>query len=114
MPQMSVRVSVPLNGTVANVWAGLEYETLPFDAMVEFGLVAAATGITATVISGTDVLARAAAISEANRFPVYPDDFSLNDVAGQGEKLITELRNSTGAAIIVFAVAKITPVATEG
>lgn len=110
MPLMTTRVSVPANSQVENALAGKEYEFMPFDGAVEFGLVAAATGIEASVISGTDVLMRNSPISEANRFPVYPDDFTLNDVAGQGERLIITLRNSTGAAIIVFVAVKVTPV----
>lgn len=113
MPQMVDRRSVPANTVVDNVFSGKEYETLPFDAFVEFGIVAAATGIQATVISGTDVLARAAPVSEANRFPVYPDDFALNDAVGQGEKLIVSINNPTAGAIVVWTVAKITPMASE-
>lgn len=110
MPIITDRRSVGANATVDNVLTGKEYEFLPFDAAVEIGVVAAATGMQMTVVSGTDVLTRNAPISEANRFPVYPDDFTLSDVAGRSERIIVSLLNTTGAAIIVFTAVKITPV----
>lgn len=111
MPLLTDRRSVAANTTVDNVLAGKEYEFMPFDGGVEFGIVAAATGVQATVVSGTDILMRNGAISEANRFPVYPDDFSLSDVAGQGERLIVSIINTTAGAIVVFTAVKVTPLA---
>lgn len=110
MPILTDRRSVAANATVDNVLSGKEYEFLPFDAALEFGIVAAATGMQTTVVSGTDVLTRNAPISETNRFPVYPDDFTLSDVAAQGERIIVSLLNTTAGAIVVFTAVKITPV----
>jgi len=113
MPLLTDRRSVAANATVDNVLSGKEYEFMPFDGMVEFGIVAAATGIQASVISGTDVLTRNSPISEANRFPVYPDDFALNDTVGAGERLIVSLLNTTAGAIVVFTAVKVTPISLE-
>lgn len=109
MPVITDRRSVAANATVANVLSGSQYEFLPFDAVVEFGLVASAVGMNATVTSGTDILQQDQEISAANRLPIYPDDFVLTDVAAAGERLVVGLRNTTGAAITTFVVAKITP-----
>ncbi len=109
MPTMTDRRTVALNATVANVLAGLIYEFLPFDAVVEFGIVAAAVGLNASVKSGTDVLQDDQEVSAINRFPVYPDDFVLTDVAAAGERLVVGLRNTTGAGIQVITVVKLTP-----
>ncbi len=109
MPVITDRRSVAANASVANVLSGSQYEFLPFDAVVEFGLVASAVGMNATVTSGTDILQQDQEISAANRLPIYPDDFVLTDVAAAGERLVVGLRNTTAAAITTFVVVKITP-----
>ncbi len=109
MPVITDRRSIALNATVANVLAGSQYEFLPFDALIEFGLVASAVGLNATVTSGTDILQQDQEVSAANRLPIYPDDFVLTDVVAAGERLVVGYRNTTGAAITAFTVVKITP-----
>lgn len=111
MPQINGRVSVAANAIVANQLTGSLYEFAPTDAFVEFGLTASAVGLNASVITGTDVLMDDQEISSQNRFPVYPDDFTLNDAVGRGERLILKLRNTTGVAITVFYSVKLTPLA---
>jgi hypothetical protein len=109
MPTFSNRQSVAANAVVTNVMSGNQYEFLPFDAFVEFGLVAAATGLNATVTTGSDLLQSDTEVSAANRMPIYPDDFVLNDVAAAGDRLVVSFRNTTGAAIVAFTIVKITP-----
>lgn len=109
MPQINGTVSVAANATIANQLSGSLYEFAPSDSFIEFGLVAAAAGLNASVITGTDILMDDQEVSRANRFPVYPDDFTLNDAVGQGERLILKLRNTTGAPLVAFYSIKITP-----
>jgi hypothetical protein len=40
---------------------------------------------------------------------VYPDDYTLTDVAGQGERLKIRGRNTTGGALTLFYAVRITP-----
>jgi hypothetical protein len=107
MPTLTDVRTVALNAKVDNVLAGKVYEFMPFDGEVRFGLVAAAAGLRATVISGSDVLQDDQEVSDANRTPIDPDDFALTDVAGAGERLVVALRNTTGAGILVRTVVKI-------
>lgn len=107
MPTLTDVRSVGANAKVDNVLSGKVYEFMPYDGEVRFGIVAAAAGMRATVISGADVLQDDQECSPANRFPVDPDDFQLSDVAGAGERLVVALRNTTGAPIIVNTVVKI-------
>ncbi len=109
MPVISDRRSVAANAVVANVLAGSQYEFLPFDAVVEFGLVGSAVGLNASVSSGTDILQADQEVSAQNRMPLYPDDFTLSDVVGAGERLVVGYRNTTAAAINAFTLVKITP-----
>jgi hypothetical protein len=109
VPQIQNRVSVAANATNDNVIAGSQFEYLPYNAILEFGLVGAATGLLTDVYSGSDILCEGMAPSEANRMPVYPDDYSLNDVAAAGERIKIRVRNTTGAAIVFFYSLKIRP-----
>ena len=112
MPLISSTDSVAANATIDNVLAGSQFEFLPFDAALQFGIVGAGAlgAILADVYSGQDVLQESAPISILNRYPVFPEDFTLDDVAAGGERLKVRLRNTTGAAIIVNTVVKVTPI----
>jgi len=112
MPLISDTRSVAANATIDNVLAGSQFEFLPYDAMIEFGIVGAGAlgAILVDVYSGQDVLMEAGAISILNRFPVHPDDYALTDVAAGGERLKVRLRNTTGAAIIVNTAVRVTPI----
>jgi len=89
---------------------GNQYEFLPFNARVEFAIVANAAGIDCTVYSGSDVLQQAGPATVKATPPLYPDDFLLDDVAMAGERLNVILRETAGVATTdIETVVKITP-----
>jgi hypothetical protein len=101
--------NIAANGTSFPL-QGNQYEYLPFNAQLEFAVVANATGITATVYSGSDVLQQAGAVSVKSTSPVYPDDFLLADIAMAGERISVELRETAGTATTdIETVVRITP-----
>lgn len=110
MPTIQNSVSVAANTVNDNVLTGSQWEYLPYNAAVEFGLVASATGLLCDVFSGQDNIAEGYGPSLANRFPIYPDDFTLTDVAAAGERLKVRVRNTTGGALTIFYSIRITPV----
>jgi len=110
VPVIQNSVSVAANATNDNVIQGSQFEFLPYNAFLEFGLVASAAGLVADVYSGADTVAESFALSTQNRFPVYPDDFPLNDVAAAGERVKVRIRNTTGGALTAFFSIRITPV----
>jgi len=110
MPLIQQSVSIAANATNENVLAGSQYEYLPWNAFIEFGLNRSATGLVADVYSGSDILAEGMLLTSQNRVPVYPDDFALNDVAAAGERLKVRIRNTTGGALTAFYAARITQV----
>lgn len=113
MPTIQGQVSVPLSGVVDNVLSESQYEFLPFDAALDFGLNGDANGgdLRVDVFSGMDVLMENAPMSVQNRIPVFPDDFQLDDVAAAGERLKIRVRNTSAAAArVLFFAVKITPV----
>lgn len=109
MPLIQNSVSIAANAVNDNVLTGSQFEFLPYDAHLDFGLVASATGLSCDVYSGQDTITEALAPSLQNRFPIFPDDFNLEDVAGAGERIKIRARNTTGGALTLFYAVRITP-----
>lgn len=110
MPTIQNRVSVA-TGVNDNVLSGSQYEFLPYDAQLEFGIVGDtnAADLRVDVYSGQDVLMENSEPSAQNRMPVYPDDFGLTDVAAAGERIKIRVRNTNAAARTLFYSLRITP-----
>lgn len=101
MPRMNVpNQSIAANATTVNLLAGLSYEFLPQDAHIVLGMVAAAVGLQATflVANGLTVVDDTP-MSNANRFPIIPDDIMFEDDVPAG-RLLLRIRNTTGAAVV--------------
>lgn len=108
--QIQKTASVAANTTVDNVLSGSQFEFLPMASALEFGIVGSATGLEADVYSGSDMLCEGLAVSTQNRFPVFPDDYTLTDVAGAGERIKVRIRNTTAGALTYFVGVRITPI----
>jgi len=109
MPLIQKSVSVAAGATNDNVITGSQFEYLPYNALVEFGLNGSATGLLADVYSGQDIIAEDIALNALNRTAIYPDDYTFNDVAAAGDRLKVRVRNPTGGALTVFYSVRITP-----
>lgn len=113
MPLIQSSVSVPAAGLNDNVLAGSQWEFLPFNSRIDFGLCgdANAADLRIDVYSGTDVLCEQLVPNAQNRIPLWPDDFNLNDVAAGGERIKIRVRNTNGAAArTLFYAVRITPI----
>lgn len=112
MPTITIRTALGANGT-ADVFAGSQFEYLPWPARVELGIAADANGVLATVSSGPDILQEEGPVSikTINVKPVYPDDFDLEDEAAAGDRLKVRVRDTSGAARVVMTTARLTPLA---
>lgn len=109
MPVIQSSVSIAANSTNDNVLTGSQFEFLPYDAYLEFGVNGSAAGLVADIYSGQDTIAEGMGVNTQNRFPVYPDDFPLNDVAAAGERIKLRARNTTAGALTLFFSVRITP-----
>jgi hypothetical protein len=101
--------AIPASTTSANLLAGNLYEFPPFNAVAEFGFEASAQGLQVTVTTGTDIIAQGVTVPIANRAPIYPDDFVLNDVIHGGERLTLVAQNITAGALNLWTTIKLTP-----
>jgi hypothetical protein len=93
-----------------NVLTGSQFEYLPWNAALNFGLVASATGLVVDVYSGQDTLCESLLPSLQNRFPVFPDDFNLTDVAAAGERIKIRVRNTSGGTLTFFYAVQLNPI----
>lgn len=110
MPNVPVRTALGASATAFPL-VGNRYEIAPYDCAVEVAVAADATGVLATLGSGTDATQDEGPVQLAtiNTQPKYPDDFYLTDVVGKGERIVYQLRDTSGAARVVQSVIKISP-----
>jgi hypothetical protein len=110
MPTIRVATTNIAANATAYPLSGNQYEYLPFNAHVEFAVVANAAGIDVTVYSGSDLLQQGGPATVKSTSPIYPDDFLLNDVAMAGERLNVILRETAGIATTdIETVVRVTP-----
>lgn len=112
MPTIQNRLSVAGNTVVDNLLSGSQFEFLPYNAALEFGIVgdANAADLRVDVYSGQDVLLENAEPSAQARIPIYPDDYNLTDVAAGGERIKIRVRNLNAAARTIFFAVRVTPI----
>lgn len=114
MPLFQRSASIAAASVNDNVIAGSQWEFLQAPSQVQFGIVgdANAADLRVDVYSGADTLAEDLEPSAANRMPIFPDDYTLADVALQGDRLKVRVRNlNAGAARTVFIGLRIDEVA---
>jgi len=90
--------------------SGNQYEYLPFNARVEFAVIASAATVDVSVYSGSDVLQQGGPPTVKATSPIYPDDFLLDDVAVAGERISVVCRETGNVATTdLETVVKVTP-----
>jgi hypothetical protein len=94
---------------IENAFAGSQFEYLPRNSVLRFAINGSAAGLLADAYSGQDILTESMQVNSANRFPVNPDDFILDDVAAAGERIKLKIRNPTDGALTAFWALNITP-----
>lgn len=107
-------VTVPLNGSVANLVAGSAFELPRRPVLVSIGVTAAATGVFITISTGSQLLLEESPAVIQTRFPIQPDEMYYNDIMLSGDRLVISARNSTGANIIARVLATMQPVELPG
>ena len=110
MPTIQSSQSVPANGTIENVFAGSQFEFAPYNASIEVAVIGSAVGLVADVSTGQDVVSENYSVSGLNRFPIMPDDFLIQDIVKQSERVKLRVRNTTAGAVTVFYTMRMFPV----
>lgn len=109
MPYFQAVQSVAANATVENFLTGSSFERAPYNALCEFAVIGAATGLIYDITTGGDVVAESAAATIKTTAPQYPDDFLANDVVQENQFIKIRVRNTTGAAISATVCMRMQP-----
>lgn len=108
MPVIQKETSVAANATVDNLISGSSFEFLRGNAVVSIGLVGSATGLVASIQSGSDIVLEEAPLLVKTTMPTIPDDMYYNDVGVLGDRLVIRVRNTTAGALTARAIVQIT------
>jgi len=100
MPVITNETSIGANSTSANLLAGDINEFLGRAAVVSLFCTGAAVGLRAQLLIGADVVVDDQPISDADRFPITPDDFLSRGGGLPGDRLTLRFRNTTVGAVI--------------
>jgi hypothetical protein len=99
-----------------NALVGTQYEYLPpgmfpRGAFCEFATIADATGVLRTIQTGSDVVEEESPVNigTINQQPIYPDQFTCNDLVGPGERINVKLRDTSGVGRTVTTMVRFTP-----
>lgn len=110
MPIIRKEISIGANATVDNVVTGSIYEFMPFNAALNIGQTGSATGLVATVNTGSDTLLEESPVNILGTFPVVPDQMDLQDRTLAGERLVVRVRNTTAGALTYRLLVQISPI----
>mgnify|MGYP003461437209 FL=1 len=100
-------LSVAANSTSTNRVAGLTHEFLDRPATLILAAAAAAVGVNCSLLVAGVALVDDQAVSQANRFPLIPDDIVASEEV-EGGRILLRFRNTTGAAVIVHWLIDVT------
>lgn len=110
MPAIQTERTVAANTTDPNICSGSAFEYSRGRQLLSLGVTAAVTGTQCTITSGADVILEESPTFIKTQYPVVPDEMFYNDVMEMFDRLRIQIRNTTGAGIIVRALALLTPV----
>ena len=110
MPIIKKEISIAADATNDNIFSGSIYEFLPWNASINLGMLGSATGLVATVNTGSDTVQEESPLTVGTVMPKIPDDMDVQDVAAAGERFVVKVRNTTGGALTVRAIAQIQPI----
>lgn len=110
MPIIQKSKTFTASENAANLLSGEFFEFLPYNAFVEFGFSVSAAQVVVDVITGQDVICKELRPVVKATAPLYPDDFTVNDMVAAGERLVIAARETAAATPTMLYTVKITPV----
>lgn len=109
MPVIQKEIVIAANATLDNAISGSSFEFLRGNAVVSIGAVGSATGLVASIQSGSDIVLEEAPLLVKTTMPTIPDDMYYNDVGTLGDRLVIRVRNTTAGALTLRLICQVTP-----
>lgn len=100
MQVMTVVQSIPANSLSLNLLAGQANEFLAGSSIVNVYLRSAATGQNLIYQIGNEVFVQDQEMPSQPGFPTRNENFFIAGVGGRGERIIAQVRNTSGSAVI--------------
>lgn len=97
-------VSIAAGAQNDNILSGSAFEFATVDQRVSIGLTGSATGLVATITSGSDLVLEESPLMVLATMPIIPDHMYYNDVQARGDRLVIRVRNTSAGALTVRAV----------
>ncbi len=91
-------LSVGANAVSANIYSGKLAEYVGGPAIVRVRIAAAAAGLLLTLLLNGKVVVQDQEVSQANRWPILPDDL-VGEFPFEGGRLFATIRNRTAGAV---------------
>lgn len=109
MPYFQTTLSIAANATVENFLTGSSFERAPYNALCEFAVIGAATGLVYDIITGGDMVAESCGATIKTTPPQLQDDFLATDVVQEGQLIKVRVRNTTAGAISCTVAMRMQP-----
>lgn len=99
-------LSVAANAVSANIFDGDLFEYVNGPALVRMRAAASAAGLLLTLILNGRTVCQDQEVSQANRWPVLPDDL-VGEFPFEGGRIFATLRNRTAGALTINIVTEV-------
>lgn len=108
MPAIQAEVALLTATSNSNIFAGSAFEIARGRTLLSLGLTQSATGLKATVQSGSDVILEEADPFVLGTLPIVPDHMFYNDIMEPMDRLRVGVRNPTGGTLTIRGLALLT------
>jgi len=110
--QVALTTSITTGASTANIVQGTQLEIMQVNCQLVMAVVAAnatAAQIFLTWSIGDEIVVDDQAVSNANRWPISPDDWVYSTGATRGDRQVVRLRNINAGTIVVYTLIKQQP-----
>ena len=101
--------SVAAGGVNDNIFSGSAFEYVRQPGVVSIAAVASATGGFITLQAGPTLILEESPPTVKVTMPTVPDDFLYQSAVVPGDRLVLRFRNPTAGALVLRAVAQLSP-----
>jgi len=110
MPAIFVETVLTTATVNNNIYSGSAFEFSRGRNVIALGIVQSATGMFATIQSGSDIIVEEFSLPIKTTYPIIPDEMYFADVMENGDRLVGRVRNPTGGSLTVRSVVQMSQI----